>query len=648
MLAFVILGSIRLNVLPPNTDEAGYTLLALMPGGGSKLIGESKLFTMQLYSLLLSDAADPLWRARLLSIFTSTITLMCLGSFWMSPNRAYSPLTPAVLYALCPLAFFYTRIAMPEVFLVTTGCATLLVGNTLANRPSYKRAALLGCCLALALTVQMIALLFFLFPVLSILFFAADPWKKYAKALGVCYAIPLLVLIVLWAIGWGADVLRNGFVAQLSVEHPDGTSGQSLHLVVVNSGLIYRWLYSSMTMLLFGLGVSGALLAVVRRQRYGLFWVAVAAIYVVPFQLGARILLPQYMLFMAVPLTFLACDAIAAAAPLLSKALKHLTFVSVPAGISILIIATVVAMPLISRDYDVIFHPESARVSDDLHVGFVSGWPSGYCSRPIADYLRRLSKASQRDIHVLIFAVGDGAKRALTLELFRSATIRLSDIDLADPGARKQVQDWALTKPTYVVMDDPPFMPYRNLDYKPIMDSLVPVFLTEKPGGASATVVYRWQPINDNPANLLLALNHAQIIPETDGPTHASVEWTDEESPGTKTPVLMTLAPVEIAFPIHVTGENPAASFSLRLPADSHVPVEARIDVACGSSRKYVFRQLVADPDGRQWRSWKVPLAPDLSAACSLLVRALPAAGGGLGGGRRARLLWSNLALDNE
>lgn len=650
VVLFVSVGLIRLDLLPPNTDEAGYAILALKPSGGAVLLGESKLFTMQLYALLLPSSPDPVWRARFVSVLTTAVTLLFLGCFRTSPDRKYSALLPAVLYALCPLAFFYARIAMPEAYLVTAGCAVLLAANALAVRPSRGRAVLLGGCLVFAATIQMIALLFFAFPLVAIVFLGTAPWKRYLKPLVLCYVIPFLAVMVLWKLGWGADVLRNGFIAKFKGDAWTAPVGQALHLAFANTRLIYRWLSSSMTPLVFWLGMGGALLAVVRQQRSGLFWVAVAAIYVVPFQLGAGILLPQYMLFMAVPLTFLACEAMAAAAPLLSTALRELTFVSIPAQAAVLTMATLVAMPLLLRDYSLISRPETAQISDDLHIGFVSGWPSGYGGRPVAQYLTRISKASPRAIRVLIFGVGDGAKRTLTLEILRAAKIHLDEPDLADAAIRKQVESLAVTEPTYVVMDDPPFMPYRKLDYAPIMASLVPLFLAEKPEGASATVVYRWQPANPGTpgTDLISRLERARISPETAGPAHPSAELIEEQGTGAKRPVLTTLAPVEIAFPMDAAGKATTLSFSLRLPANSRIPVEARIDLACNADRKNVFRQVVSPSEGAQWRSWKVPLDPGPSGSCSLLVRALPAIGGGLGGGRQARLLWSGLTLENE
>ena len=250
-----------------------------------------------------------------------------------------------------------------------------------------------------------------------------------------------------------------------------------------------------MTTPLFLLGLAGAALALIQRNRKGLFWLSALAVYILPFQFGAKVLLVHFFLFAVVPLAALASYALEAAADLLSKALRRTG--SAPLAVSLFFLAAVALMayPLVLRDYAVATHPATAPLEDQTRVACITAWPSGYGSVEVGRFLEKQAAASPSGIRVMLFAMGDGVKRAVTLAIMRSPGIEWQDTGMAEAGALEQTRAAAasadVAKPTFVVMDDPPFLVDRKLDLKPLMANLIPVFREEKPEGHTATVVFR-------------------------------------------------------------------------------------------------------------------------------------------------------------
>jgi hypothetical protein len=248
-----------------------------------------------------------------------------------------------------------------------------------------------------------------------------------------------------------------------------------------------------MTAPLFLLALAGAALALIRRNRTGLFWVSVLAVYILPFQFGAAILLVHFILFAVIPLASLASYAIEAAADRLSRAQRRIASAPLAASIFFGAAMALVACPLALRDYAVATHPATAPLASRIRVGFIDGWPSGYGSVGVARFLETQAAASPSGIRVILFAVGDGVKNALTLALMRSPRIEFQDTGMAVAESlertRATVASIDVAKPKFVVMDDPPFLLHRQLDLQPLMANLIPVFREERPE-STVTVIY--------------------------------------------------------------------------------------------------------------------------------------------------------------
>ncbi len=650
-LIYIVVCCIRLDTIPANTDEAIYINRGVA-GGALSHLRETKLLTLSLYALFLPKASHALWLARFLTAISAGVTVGLLGCFFLEDDRRYRALAPALLYALCPLAFFYGRIAMPEPFLVMTGTATLVASRRLAKHPGTGAAVLTGACIALGLTVQMIALLFLAFPLLAIACFGWAPWKRYIKSLAIGYAVPILALIPLCASGWGADVMAAGYIARQSpARHGWGTL---LALAAPNGTKIFSWVLDSVTRPFLALAVLGGLAAVYRRNRADLFWLAVAVVYLLPFQLAAAILLPQYLIFAAVPLAALAAEGMETGGALLSRAWASVAVVPATWGFGIALI--LLTGFLVVRDYGIVFYPTTVPLTEVIRHAFVNTWASGYPSREVADFLKQRAALSPGGIRVVMFAVGDGVRGSLKVELLRSPGIQVQDSNLADAAERRQAMAPADGRPTYVVMDDPPFLADPHVDWQPIVTPLTPVFLAEKPEGRYSTAVY----VPSSPTRIdgqAQALRgdsgrhntppdpRARITPEVRlNSAHQSVEFIDR---GSEMPDLVTLAPIEVWFALLPEPKPRVFHFALRLPDDARAPVEAAVDLACESIRRSLFEQVIPVDGGSEWREASVALGVLSGSGCSVVLRALPARGT-LMGGRTGRLLWSNLKVRDQ
>ena len=154
---------------------------------------------------------DPLVTGRLLSVMFSLVTwyvLLLLAKPYSEKTGGTIVLT--ILYALCPLAFFFERMALMESAVIMVHVVSAFLFFRLLEKPTIVRGALLGLLLVFGFWIKTIVLLTMLCVGVGMIYHIRRDetvWKRYRAALmtigGVfCLGIlPLLLQQAFWHMG---------------------------------------------------------------------------------------------------------------------------------------------------------------------------------------------------------------------------------------------------------------------------------------------------------------------------------------------------------------------------------------------------------------------------------------------------------------
>lgn len=379
--------------------------------------------------------------------------------------------------------------ALTDTYLSMAGALVLLSAWRFSAAPARARAVWLGLAMTLALTIKTPGLLFLPIPCLVLLFFRKKPWALYLKGLALSYCFPLATLAVFFLKG-GWSVAMGPYIIAVRTGSVSAALGPILAVARGNLDSILDWLRIFLTLPMFYLGLAALVFSLLRWDRFGLFWVAVGATFLLPFVFGAGTLFPRYILFGAIPLFFLTGATLQGFRECLRPFEKRARS-SVPVRLFMPLLAVVIFAPMLRFDYQLMTRPEKARLPSEEEAGFITGWPGGYGGRETYEYLDAFSRHASARVRVVRFGLSDGASGALRVYGFKSPHLELRDLDLIRPASLELLRGWAQQRPTFVVMDDPPFFPGQKPDLEPLVSLLRPVFRADKPGGLRAIVTYR-------------------------------------------------------------------------------------------------------------------------------------------------------------
>ncbi len=311
MALCLLLRTLCLGALPLFFDEGVYTRAAQVVGavpGPATLLTSLNYGAPPLYSWLAAPLTrllpDPLLAARLTSALIGTATALAVWAIAraMASSRAEGPLA-AVLYALCPFALFYNRMALLDGLLAACGAGALYFALRLARDARGRDALALGLCLAAAMLTKIFAADMLLLPLLAVV--AARPAQRRAvrRLALLAAALGLAPLAGLLLTPQGAGLLS---ATHAHAHAAGGVATVGQQLATWGAAL---WLYLTPPVLLL------ALLGLwsIRRQRAALIvgpWALLGGL--PPVLVPGAFLAPRYFLYSAVPILVLAAYGLVA------------------------------------------------------------------------------------------------------------------------------------------------------------------------------------------------------------------------------------------------------------------------------------------------------------------------------------------------
>lgn len=406
-----------LSALPIFLDEAVHLQWAerlFDEGRILRPVGSGRLLAVAAYGLAL-PFDDRLGAARLIASFAggATLVLTMLLAHRLFGTRASA--VAGALYVLSPFALVYDRLALSDGFLSACVTALMLATARLVQDPDARPPRLaVALLMALAIVSKVSAPLFFLGVPLGVLALASDRRTALraatvAGALGLLCASPML-----WFFA-----ANSGEVASSHLVNPEA-AGSTVAATLLD---MREWArsYFSVPVLL----AATAALFVLRDGRA--LWLGGSV--ALPFALFALFSQPwsaRYVLPTLPPLLLLIAGGVEA----LASRLKPRGAAIAACGLTAL-----TALSFLPFDKALLLDPARAPYPPDDRRQLVTGWPSGYGVREIADRLKREAEGG-----ALVAYVDVGGTRTLSTSLAvllgRHPKIRLVEGDFESDSFR--------------------------------------------------------------------------------------------------------------------------------------------------------------------------------------------------------------------
>ncbi len=370
----------HLTTIPVFADEAIYIRWSQVMGAEPTLRflplsdGKQPLY-MWILMFVVRRFSDPLFVGRFISIMTGMGTM--IGIFFLSyelfKNKKVS-LIACLLWAVCPIAFFFDRMALVDSMLTMFGVWTLFFAVLTAKLKRLDMAMLAGFCLGFALLTKSPAIFFvILVPVTWI--FARNP-VHLIKVIG--------LTLVTFVIAYGMyNILRLGpnfnmvgsrnedYILPISHLWTNPKDPLIFHIAQIFTD----WFAKMGPGIVLILGIFGLLVGFKKyfRETFLVFaWFFVPLIVQSEY---AKVFTVRYILTM-VPYLLILCSL-----PFLVEKLKILRIVSY-----VLLVVFVVQALLFNRD--LVTNPEIANLPSSERSGYLEEWTAGTGIKEVAEYLK--------------------------------------------------------------------------------------------------------------------------------------------------------------------------------------------------------------------------------------------------------------------
>ena len=428
---------------------------------------------------------DTLWASRCLTVAFGALTLIAILAL---ARRVYDETTALVaggLYVLCPMTLFYDRLVMADPVMSTFVALSLLASARAARSGRARDGLLAGLPAALAVLSKASGVLLLFVPVAAWLALSR-PLRRGLPALGA--AVAATAGLLAWPLWRFLEASRS--MAERNVG--GGATGFADRLVR-NLAMAADWFPGWWTLPLVLLALGGALVALVRRDRPGLYLAAVGLLPLVLLMVTATFWYPRYILYAAVPGVILAARALV---ELVGWGASRL---GVPAGgprRALLGAATALALvPAVKADLWLWKDPSRAPMPGLERLQFVDGWPSGYGVRETVQFVKDELARHPEGLTVVVNSRAHLTTRvALGVALRRAPALRFEDLPLERTDVLPLLEGWARERPTLVVVSPVPEGRERPAPgpWAPLGATLA--LETRKPNGDLCDQVYRLAP----------------------------------------------------------------------------------------------------------------------------------------------------------
>jgi hypothetical protein len=478
-----------LGLLPAFLDETLHVRWSLLVAEGQKPWGATfkwgRALTIWLGALVTPWASDPVQANRLVSVAFGAVTLWATVGIARRLLGERPALVAGLFYVLCPFTLFYDRLALTEAALSALAALALLFSIRLAESGRPVFAVLAGGAVGLAVFVKATGIVLFPIPLLAVL--VLGPVRARLGGLGLAYAAA--VPPAAYALHRFLATANAWHMAQLFVGGSGAFAARLFPSLAEGSGWLWTWWTAPLAVL----GLAGALVGVVRRQRKALLLALASAYPLVAFSALLSWRMPRYLLPASVPWLVLAAGTFERLLSLLVERLPALWRSS--ARVALAGAATLaVLLPALRLDQALWSDPPRAALPEPERFQYIVGWPSGYgvrdTERLVRDELARHPGGVTVVVHANRFQNLRVTPLALGLAFAREPRVRLEDWDAADPSAPAAFERWAAAGPTLLVVPRadpdapaPPPAPWASV--------ATLVARTTKPDGRPCDDVYR-------------------------------------------------------------------------------------------------------------------------------------------------------------
>lgn len=444
---------------------------------------EGRWLSIKLFALATRPAApfDELVAARLLVVglgLTAAVACYLVGRDLFS-RRAGA--LAAALYVALPFSVIYTSLAMTDSVQFVFGAWAVLLAVRLARTGRWVYAALLPLALAAAVLAKFTGGVLAALPAAAVLLLAPQG-RRAAAALR---ALPaLLTPFGLFAIFYSYGLLQ--IVKTKAAESSASAGGRLWPNLATAGGWLWGLLTPSVALLA---AVAFVWLALARgRRREGLFVLALFGLAVLPFAAVSQIWHPRYILAAVVPVALAVGRLLDLAAGLAGRRLGGRR-APAAAALTFLIVGAL-SWPAL-RSADVLFALPDAALPEAERFQFVTGWPSGYGVRHLADYLRAEAAATPGGVTVARTYWADHPLQSLNIYLAPSPSLSLFTLADEDESSARSLRWQSARRRTLLVLTTDRGVPHRiRKAGAPLLDCCRPLWSYTRPGGETGFVVY--------------------------------------------------------------------------------------------------------------------------------------------------------------
>jgi len=482
-LVYLLSRLANLTLLPAHYDEmAQLRRLAEFVGEGHIFVGledNLKWFQLWLLAALSWLPASPLWIGRFTSILTGLAGgLGCYALALELYRRASVGVIAALLYLVTPFVFFYDRITMPDSLLTTFGIWTMFFSLRAIRREQYRWAVAAGLSISAASLTKLSGLAYLVIPVAALLLFAPPrDWLRRWKLMATMYLPAAL----------GAAVLAAFLNSQNMLVYSTKVAGGSLinpALWLSNSQLVASWFGSLLTVPLLLLGLVGAGLALIRRDRAAVYALAAPVAVAAAFIAVSKTWYPRYLMPAAPALLLLGAWALDA----LAQRLDRFRW----GRWAVIVLALALALPALVTDFWLVVDPSQAALHRDEARQYITGWANTY---RLADAGAFVAQKAQHYDEIYLALNADSFIVVEGLKYYFDAPANVKIVKFA-PRSGHAVQDlnaWSQQRPTFLIL---------NMAHEKGLDEVwtnsdqfaqgqkLTGFL--RPGGETGVDVYQW------------------------------------------------------------------------------------------------------------------------------------------------------------
>ncbi|MEW5958570.1 MAG: glycosyltransferase family 39 protein [Chloroflexota bacterium] len=492
---------VSLTLLPAHYDELlQLQRIDLMVNEGKVLEGFDEIFLFKwlqvlLIAPLLGLPGNPLWLGRFVTVLAGL--LGGLGCYVLAVELYRRPavgIVASLLYFVSPFVLLYDRLIMPDGLLTGLGVWLMIFSGRVVRRQQPRWAVAAGITIAAAGLAKESGFIYMVIPLSALLVLEPDRiWSKQTwRLFSVIYGLALLVLAFMAII-----LVLKPEIFWVYLNKTGGEKIFSWQLWLNNSRTALSWLANLMTVPLLALGAAGGALALLRRDRPGIFLLTIPVVLPLVYILVSKAWFPRYLLPVTPPLSILG-------AWLLILLYDRLGRFRLPAAwrLSLLVsLGLILAGRALLTDFWLLVDPPQAPLHPRERWQYIEDWPTAYGLAEAAAYIESIAA----DYDALYLAVNQNSTvvlKGLDIYFDRPANVEIVTFDAYAGQTIDRLNKWSLDRPTFLILNTAREKGMNEIWQNPkLFFQGVKRAGFDKPGRKASIDVYQWRSVPDTVAH---------------------------------------------------------------------------------------------------------------------------------------------------